>query len=101
MCDHVYSFQISSRKSSPKNVSQRMVKGDCQETGLIKRERKINHTIIFWVLSLSFGVRLQRILASLKRQMKMKQIQNKAITAVIIVLLHNLLSFFINVSFMV
>ncbi len=38
------------------------------ETGLIKRERKIDPTIIFWVLTLSFGVRLQRTLVSLKRQ---------------------------------
>ena len=37
------------------------------ETGLIKRERKIDAVIIFWVLVLSFGVRLQRSLASLKR----------------------------------
>jgi IS4 transposase len=39
-----------------------------RETGLIKRERKIDPTIMFWVLTLSFGVRLQRTLASLKRQ---------------------------------
>jgi len=39
-----------------------------KETGLIKRERKIDPVIIFWVLTLSFGVRLQRTLASLKRE---------------------------------
>jgi len=39
-----------------------------RETGLIKRERKIDPTIMFWVLTLSFGVRLQRTLASLKRE---------------------------------
>jgi len=38
-----------------------------QETGLIKRERKIVPEVMFWVLTLSFGVRLQRSLASLKR----------------------------------
>lgn len=38
-----------------------------RETGLIKRERKIDPVIMFWVLTLSFGVRLQRSLASLKR----------------------------------
>jgi putative transposase len=38
-----------------------------QETGLIKRERKIKPEIIFWVLIFGFGVRLQRTLASLKR----------------------------------
>jgi IS4 transposase len=37
------------------------------ETGLIKRERKIDALVMFWVLTLSFGVRLQRTLASLKR----------------------------------
>jgi len=31
-----------------------------KETGLIVRERKIDPVIIFWVLILSFGVRLQR-----------------------------------------
>ena len=39
-----------------------------RETGLIKRKRKIDPTIIFWDLTLSFGVRFQRTLASLKRQ---------------------------------
>ena len=38
-----------------------------KETGLIKRERKIDPVVIFWVLTLGFGVRLQRTLASLKR----------------------------------
>lgn len=37
------------------------------ETELVKRERKIDPVIMFWVLTLSFGVRLQRNLASLKR----------------------------------
>jgi putative transposase len=37
------------------------------ETGLIKRERKIDPVIMFWVLVLSFGVGMQRTLASLKR----------------------------------
>jgi len=38
-----------------------------KETGLIKRERKIDPVVMFWVLVFSFGVRLQRTLASLKR----------------------------------
>lgn len=38
-----------------------------EETELVKRERKIDPVIMFWVLTLSFGVRLQRNLASLKR----------------------------------
>jgi IS4 transposase len=37
------------------------------ETGLVKRERKIDPLIMFWVLTLGFGVQLQRTLASLKR----------------------------------
>ncbi|MFV9645796.1 MAG: IS4 family transposase, partial [Desulfobacterales bacterium] len=38
-----------------------------RETGLVKRERKIDPVIMFWVLVMGFGVRLQRTLASLKR----------------------------------
>lgn len=38
-----------------------------QETGLIKRERKIDPVVMFWVLVMSFGVRLERNLANLKR----------------------------------
>ena len=38
-----------------------------QKTGLIKRERKVDPTIMFWVLVMSFGVRLERCLASIKR----------------------------------
>jgi hypothetical protein len=36
------------------------------EADLIIRERKIDHVIIFWVLTPSFGVRCKRTLASLK-----------------------------------
>ena len=43
------------------------LKKTARETGLIKRERKINPVIMFWVLTLGFGVRLQHTLASLKR----------------------------------
>ena len=35
-----------------------------RETDLIVRERKIDPVIIFWFLTLSFGVRLQRTLAA-------------------------------------
>ncbi|MFO8110144.1 MAG: IS4 family transposase [Thermoplasmata archaeon] len=38
-----------------------------EETELVKRERKIDTVIMFWVLTMSFGVRLQRNIASLKR----------------------------------
>ncbi len=60
-------------KSSIENPLRKMfpeewLRQTARETGLIKRERKIDPTIMFWVLTLSFGVRLQRTLASLKRQ---------------------------------
>ena len=51
-----------------KMFPEEWLRGTARETGLIKRERKIDPTIMFWVLTLSFGVRLQRTLASLKRQ---------------------------------
>lgn len=38
-----------------------------KETGLIKRERKIDPVIMFWVLVLGYGITLQRTLAGLKR----------------------------------
>jgi len=38
-----------------------------KETGFLKRERKIDPALMFWVLSLGFGVQLQRTLASLRR----------------------------------
>ena len=38
-----------------------------RQTGLVKRERKIDPSIMFWVLVFGFGVRLQHTLASLKR----------------------------------
>ncbi len=47
--------------------SQEWLRKIADETGLIKRERIIDPTIMFWVLVLGFGVRLQRSLASLKR----------------------------------
>ena len=38
-----------------------------KETGLIKRERKIDPVIIFWTLTIGYGTHLQRSLAGLKR----------------------------------
>jgi hypothetical protein len=38
-----------------------------KETGLIKRERKIDPVIIFWTLTIGYGTFLQRSLAGLKR----------------------------------
>jgi putative transposase len=60
-------------KSSLENPLRKMfpeewLRETARDTGLIKRERKIDPTIMFWVLALSFGVRLQRTLTSLKRE---------------------------------
>ena len=38
-----------------------------RDTGLIERERKIDRVTMFWVLTLGYGIFLQRTLASLKR----------------------------------
>lgn len=43
------------------------VRQTAKETGLVKRERKVDPVVMLWVLAMSFGVRLQRTLASLKR----------------------------------
>jgi len=56
-------LENSLREMFPKEWLRQTAK----ETGLIKRERKIDPVVIFWVLTLGFGVRLQRTLASLKR----------------------------------
>jgi len=39
-----------------------------RETGYVKRERKIDPVVMFWVLVLGFGVHLERTLAGLKRR---------------------------------
>ena len=39
-----------------------------KETGFVKRERKIDPVLMFWVLVLGFGAQLQRTLASLRRR---------------------------------
>ena len=38
-----------------------------KETGFVKRDRKIDPALMFWSLTLGFGVQLQRTLASLRR----------------------------------
>jgi len=47
--------------------SPEWLRGTAESTGMVRRERKIDPTVMFWVLVLSFGVRLQRTLSSLKR----------------------------------
>jgi hypothetical protein len=41
------------------------LRSKAKETGLIKRERKIDPVIIFWVLAIGYGTFLQRTLAGL------------------------------------
>ncbi len=61
-------FKRAKKNPLRKMFPEEWLRQTARETGLIKRERKIDPTIMFWVLTLSFGVRLQRTLASLKRQ---------------------------------
>jgi len=61
-------FKRAIKNPLRKMFPEEWLRQTARETGLIKRERKIDPTIMFWVLTLSFGVRLQRTLASLKRQ---------------------------------
>ncbi len=51
-----------------KFFSPEWLRKTAKETGLIKRERKIDPVLMFWVLVLGFGVQLQRTLASLHRE---------------------------------
>jgi IS4 transposase len=51
-----------------KLFSPEWLRKTARETGLIKRERKIDPVLMFWVLVLGFGVQLQRTLASLHRE---------------------------------
>jgi len=59
--------QLSIEKDLCSMFSQEYLRSLGKDTGLVKRERKIDPFVMFWVLTLSFGVRLQRTLASLKR----------------------------------
>ena len=47
--------------------SPEWLRNSAHETGLVKREREIDPVIMFWVLVMGFGVRLQHTLANLKR----------------------------------
>ena len=78
MCVYINNLNISA-STSPRPpptledslremLPEEWLRQTAKETGLIVRERKIDPVIIFWVLTLGFGVRLQRTLASLKRE---------------------------------
>jgi len=55
-----------------KLFSPEWLRKTAKKTGLIKRERKIDPVLMFWVLILGFGVQLQRTLASLHREYEEK-----------------------------
>lgn len=77
MCFYIKNLNISESMSSRPQPTledslremfpEEWLRQTAKETGLIIRERKIDPVIIFWVLTLGFGVRLQRTLVSLKR----------------------------------
>ncbi len=67
MAEYSSREQISIEKDLCSMFSQEYLRSLGKDTGLVKRERKIDPFVMFWVLTLSFGVRLQRTLASLKR----------------------------------
>lgn len=48
------------------------LRNTAKETKLVKRERKIDPVVMFWVMTLSYGVQLQRTLSSLKRSYEKK-----------------------------
>ena len=47
--------------------SAQWLRETAKETGFVKRDRKIDPALMFWSLTLGFGVQLQRTLASLRR----------------------------------
>ncbi len=51
-----------------KLFSPEWLRKTAKETGLIKRLRKVDPVLLFWTLTLGFGVQLQRTLASLHRE---------------------------------
>jgi len=55
-----------------KLFSPEWLRETAKKTELIKRERKIDPVLLFWVLVLGFGVQLQRTLASLRREYEEK-----------------------------
>lgn len=55
-----------------KLFSPEWLRNTAKETGLIKRERKIDPVLLFWVLTLGFGVQLQRTIANLRREYEEK-----------------------------
>jgi putative transposase len=55
-----------------KFFSPEWLRETARETGLIKRERKIDSMLLLWVLVLGFGLQLQRTLAGLRREYEEK-----------------------------
>jgi len=52
--------------------SEEFLRNTARETGVVKRERKIDPVILFWVLTLGFGVRFLSAIRGLKRKYEEK-----------------------------
>jgi hypothetical protein len=63
-------FQPTLEDSLREIFPEKWLRQTAKKTGFIVRERKIDPVIVFWVLTLSFSVRLQRTLSSLKQEYK-------------------------------
>ena len=57
VCNMSNDFKSSLENPLRKMFPEEWLRKTARGTGLIKRERKIDPTIIFWVLTLSLGVR--------------------------------------------
>ena len=53
-------------KSIVEMFPEDFLRNTARETGVVKRERKIDPVILFWVLTLGFGVRLLSTIRGLK-----------------------------------
>ena len=59
-------------KSIVEMFPEDFLRNTARETGVVKRERKIDPVILFWVLTLGFGVRLLSTIRGLKRRYEEK-----------------------------
>jgi putative transposase len=65
--EHIFADEHQIEKDLCAIFPSEWLKQKATETKLIKRERKIDPIILFWVLAIGYGVQLQRTLAALKR----------------------------------
>ena len=48
------------------------LRAKAMETGLVKRERKIDPVIMFWTLAIGYGAQLYRTIVQLKREYEVR-----------------------------